>query len=367
MNPQVTPSPSPPPTPRAPRVLVVGCGGIGGVVAASLLQHPPGVLGELVGLSTNPAITQAITERGFRLRGGRAATGGRVVSALAPEDGPFDWVILATQPPQVEEAAADALPLLAPDGALVCLQNGLCEERVARLAGPERVVGAIVAWGASMPEPGLYERTSEGGFTLGTLPGVTQPRLPELALLLETVGPVTLTDNLTGARWSKLAFNCAVSTLGTIGGDRVGPLLRKRFVRRLGLEIMSEVVAVAAAERVRLEKLAGTLDLNQLALTEDERAASAGSASLVAKHALMLAVGMRYRRMRSSMLSAIERGRPPAVDFLNGEIVDRGARHGVPTPANRAAAAAVHAIARGQQVSSVDTLRALATDLGVRV
>ena len=354
------------PPPRQPRVLVVGCGGIGGVVAASLLQHPPGVLGELVGLSTNPDIAEAIRARGYRLRGGRAGHGGRVVTRLSEADGPFDWIILATQPPQVEAAAADALHALAPDGALVCLQNGLCEERVARLAGPERVVGAIVAWGASMPEAGLYERTSEGGFTLGTLGGVTHPHLSELALLLEAVGPVTVSDNLIGARWSKLAFNCAVSTLGTIGGDRVGPLLSRRFVRRLGLEIMSEVVAVAAAEGVRLEKISGTLDLNAMALTPTERVSN-GSASLVAKHALLLAVGMRYRRMRSSMLSAIERGRPPAVDFLNGEIVSRGARHGLPTPANAAASAAVHAIAQGHQRSSVDALRALAGELGVRV
>ena len=354
------------PPPRQPRVLVVGCGGIGGVVAASLLQHPPGVLGELVGLSTNPDIASAISARGYRLRGGRAGQPGRVITGLSPGDGPFDWIILATQPPQVEAAALDALPALAPDGALVCLQNGLCEERVAAIVGPERVVGAIVGWGASMPEAGLYERTSEGGFTVGCLPGVTHPHLDELALLFVAVGPVTLSGNLVGARWSKLAFNCAISTLGTIGGDRVGPLLSRRFVRRLGLEIMSEVVAVAAAEGVRLEKLSGTLDLNTMALTEAERQSN-GSASLVAKHALLLAVGMRYRRMRSSMLSALERGRPPAVDFLNGEIVSRGALHGLPTPANSAATAAVHAIAQGHQKSSVDALRALAGELGVRV
>jgi len=53
---------------------------------------------------------------------------------------------------------------------------------------------------------------------------------------------------------------------------------------------------------------------------------------LVAKHALLMAVGFRYRRMRSSMLGAIERGRVPAVDFLNGEVVERGKKHGIATP-----------------------------------
>lgn len=354
---------------RRPRILVIGCGGIGGIVAGSLLGLPEGLVGEVVGLSTNARIAEAVNGSGYRNRGvgGPRVARGRVITALTPEERPFDWVILAVQPPQVEQATAEALPWLAADGAVVCLQNGLCEERLAASIGAERVVGAVVAWGASMPEPGLYERTSEGGFTLGVLEGVQNPWLSELALLLESVGPVTRTENLRGARWSKLAINSAVSTLGTIGGDRLGVLMQRRFVRRLALEIVSETVAVARAEGVRLEKIAGTLDLDALALTERERAATRGSASLVAKHALLLAVGARYRRLRSSMLAAIERGRTPAVDFLNGEVVCRGLRHGVPTPVNAAAQRMVHAIARQEASSSVETLRALAREVGVRL
>lgn len=351
---------------RRPRVLVVGCGGIGGTMLGALVQHDPEILGEAVGLSTNAEIAGVVGARGLQLRGvgGDRSVSGSVVQALHPDTAPFDWIILATQPPQVMEAAAEVLPWLAPEGAFVVLQNGLCEERLAQRVGPERVVGAVVSWGASMPEPGVYERTSEGGFALGTLPGVAHPHLAELAMLLEVVGPVVHTQNLAGVRWSKLALNSAISTLGTIGGDRLGVLMRHRFVRRLALEIMSEGVAVASAEGVALEKIAGTVDLEWLALTEAERA-SRGSASLVAKHALLLAVGTRYRRLRSSMLSAIERGRTPAVDFLNGEIVARGQRHGVPTPANTLATARVHAIARGESRSGVETLRGLATDLGL--
>jgi 2-dehydropantoate 2-reductase len=41
-------------------------------------------------------------------------------------------------------------------------------------------------------------------------------------------------------------------------------------------------------------------------------------------------------KARSSMLDDLDRGRTTEVDFLNGEIVALGAKHGVPTPANRA-------------------------------
>ncbi len=184
-------------------------------------------------------------------------------------------------------------------------------------------------------------------------------------MLLEHVGPVDVTDNLAGARWSKLAINCAISSLGTIGGDRLGVLMRARIVRRLALEIMTEVVAVARREEVRLRKVSGTIDLDWMALTAAERATTMGSASLVAKHSLLLAVGTRYRRLRSSMLRAIERGREPAVAFLNGEISSRGERHGVPTPVNDAIAEQVRRISRGERTPSMDAIAEVGRELGL--
>lgn len=353
-----------------PRILVVGCGGIGGNVAAGLAEHDPEVLAEVVAYSTNPEIARAVTEQGFRLTGvggDRVVSGGRCVTSLSEAPGPYDFILLAVQPPQLLAALDEVEGLLASGGRFVPFQNGLCEWRLAEKVGADRVIGGLVGWGASMPEPGLYERTSEGGFILGRIDGGTDARLEQLALLLEIVAPVTITTNLAGARWSKLAINCAISTLGTIGGDRLGVLMRSRFARRLALEVMSEVVEVARAEGIVLEKISGTLDLEWLALTEAERVQQVGSASLVAKHTLLLAVGTRYRRMRSSMLSAIERGRTPAVDFLNGEVLRFGGRHGVPTPVNAAATRMVHRLAARELSPSLDALRALAEEVGVRL
>jgi len=336
------------------RLLVMGCGGIGGVATALLAETGH----DVTAFTTNAAIADACDARGLQLRGDGAprAIRARVVREMPPGER-FDFVLLCTQPPQVEDAARAALPALADDGAMVCLQNGLCESRVAAIAGERRTVGAVVAWGAAMPEPGLYERTASGGFALGALGDAAVPE--ELAGALEVIGPVELTHNLAGKRWSKLAINAAISSLGTIGGDRLGALLQHRFVRRLALEIMTECVLVARASRVRLEKVAGTIDLEWMALTEDERRA-AGSPGLVAKHAMLLAVGFRYRRMRSSMLAAIERGRTPAVDFLNGEVCDRGRARSIATPANDAARAFVWEIARGARASGTASLRDLA-------
>lgn len=347
--------------PSGTRVLVVGSGAIGGVTAAHLARA--GV--DVTSLVTNATTHAALVSSGYRLRGHTSLTqvpAARLLTAAGlGTAASYDFALLAVQPPAVEAAAREIAPLLTPSGRLVCFQNGLCEERVAKIVGADRVLGGIVAWGASMPEPGVFDRTSRGGFTLGRLTGTPDEPCRKLGRLLEAVGPVTYTDNLIGARFSKLAINCAVSTLGTLGGTNVGGLLSHTFVRRLALEIITEACAVAGALGVRLEKIATTVDVRWFSLREAERR-GAFRPSLFGKHALVYAVGRRYRRMRSSMLQAIERGRPPAVDFLNGELVTRAERLGLGAPVNARARDMVWEVARGERSSGLGTLRQLFAD-----
>ena len=333
----------------------MGCGAVGGTVAASLIEAGY----DVATFCPNGAIADAIDARGFQLRGdGPARTvPGRVVRAVP--GGPFDVIVLATQPTDVESAARAACGSLAPNGAMLCLQNGLCEERVAQVVGAGRTVGAVVAWGAAMPELGVFDRTAPGGFTLGRMSGEVDDRVEAIGRALESVGPTEITHNLAGKRWSKLAINCAISSLGALGGERLGSLLQHRFVRRLALEIMTEAVHVARREKIALEKVSGTIDLDWIALTDEERTA-AGSPALLAKHALLYAVGLRFRRMRSSMLAAIERGRPPSVDYLNGEIITRGQRLSFPTPVNARVRAWVWDVAGGRRAPGIPLLRELA-------
>ena len=60
--------------------------------------------------------------------------------------------------------------------------------------------------------------------------------------------------------------------------------------------------------------------------------------------------------MRSSMAVAIERGRKPEIDWLNGEIVRRGTQHGVATPLNRELVALVHDLVAKRTKPGLETL-----------
>ena len=111
-----------------------------------------------------------------------------------------------------------------------------------------------------------------------------------------------------------------------------------------------------------MRPVAGTLDITSVAINSREKD-SRFSLSLLAKHALLLAVGFKFRRMRSSMLYALERGRPIEIDYLNGEVVRYGKRLGVATPTNEGIVRTVRQIAEKRQASSPTTLRMLSAQL----
>jgi 2-dehydropantoate 2-reductase len=338
------------------RVLVVGCGGVGGVCAVGLVEGGH----QVTAVTHNEKITAAIREHGLTAHIGGEPHNVEIETHTELPDGagPYDLALLAMPPNAMAGAVEALLPFLTDGAPLVSFQNGLPEERLAEQLGPERIVGGIVSYGASMLGPGEVEKTSEGGYTIGRLDGTEDASTAFVAKVLAASGEVEVTSNLRGARWSKLAINCAISSMGTIGGQRLGTLMRHRFVRRLCLETMTEVTQIALAEGVNLEKVSGTLDLEWFALDDDERLI-AGSPSLFAKHTVLLAVGAKYRRLRSSMLAAIERGRVPPVDWLNGEITRRAPAHGIPVPINQALQDEVHAISNGDRPPSPETLRAL--------
>jgi ketopantoate reductase len=58
----------------------------------------------------------------------------------------YELIFLCTRTQDLEGALQPAAPMLAPDGAVVCLQNGLPEERAAGLVGPQRVLGTVIGW-----------------------------------------------------------------------------------------------------------------------------------------------------------------------------------------------------------------------------
>ncbi len=341
--------------PEQSRFLVVGLGALGGVVAHALCAADC----DVTVLVRRPEVERIVNASGLReLRSG-VLVKPRVVCDGLGQMAPYDYVVLATQPTDVEAVVTGLSSVFATGTQAVCLQNGLCEERVAAQVGTKNVIGAVIAFGAKSHGAGVCEHVPGGGVVLGRVDGSVDAALTRLAERLRGLGKVRISQNLMGIRWSKLVFNCAVSTLGTIGGDQLGALLNKSYARELAFEVMGEAVAVARASSIKLERLPGTIPLQWLVATPEDSAGLRAAARSWAQHTAALGLGAKYRRLRSSMLRAIERGHTPAVEFLNGEVITRGQHLGVKTPINEKARDIVWAISRGQQVAAHATLRAL--------
>ncbi|MBV71272.1 MAG: 2-dehydropantoate 2-reductase [Myxococcales bacterium] len=336
------------------RVLIVGCGGIGGVLTASWADECI----DLWTVSRNANVRDAISKDGLICTRGQSRwrSTPRVVESVGSMT--FDLVVLTTQPTDVEAAAKQYRANLSAEGEILVLQNGLCEDRVARVLGSaDRVVGGVVAWGARTHNDGVVEQTSDGHIVIGTPSGRRPRQMSLITDLFSLIATVKWTDNLAGSRWSKLILNCIVSSLGTLNGTHLGAVVRVLNGRRLGLKILSEGVAAADALGIVLEPVSGTIDLRQLSLAH--HASNRGRLRAIYAHAVLLAVGFKYRKLYSSLLRAIEAGRPPAIDFLNGELVRAGRSVGLPMHVNAAVCDKVYAFARGHIQPGRHTIDAL--------
>jgi 2-dehydropantoate 2-reductase len=125
-------------------------------------------------------------------------------------------------------------------------------------------------------------------------------------------------------------------------------MLNRSSVRRLALLIASEVIDVAKSLGISMEPVGETLEMERIYLPIDRRHIGFGW-DIFVRHIIMLVVGIKFRRLKSSMLQSLERGRPAEIEFMNGYVAQKGEQSGVPTPINTALTSMVREIDSGQR------------------
>jgi len=337
-------------------IAVIGAGAIGGVTAAALKIADRNV--RLV--CKHAEIAARARTSGLHITGIKGSRTVKLdaVPAIKDLDGPLDLVLLATKATDCVAAATDLLPFLKSDSVVVSLQNGICEEDLAKVVGRDRIMGCVVGWGASMLGPGELEITSDGDFIVGNIDNQPDDNLPYVRDLLENVAPTRISDNIMGELYAKLIINACINSLGVIAGVRLGKLLASRLARRIFIAIMREAMDVAAALEITVEKGGGgKLDYYRFL-------AGDGFVENLKRHLFIRAIGFKYRRIKSSSLQSVERGRPTEIDYLNGYIVDQGRVKEVPVPINRAVVAMVKDIESGsRKMGSANLAEAVFSDL----
>jgi 2-dehydropantoate 2-reductase len=301
---------------RAP-VLVAGAGALGSVVGGLLAAD-----GWPVTLLGRREHVERVGRDGLHVDG---LFGTRHVRSLAcawepaaiarPARG-FAVVLLTVKAHDTAAMTAAVAPLLAGDGHLLSMQNGLGNlETAAATVGPERVLGARVIFGAELPEPGRARVTvCAAPVLIGSFrPGAGTAAAARWAAALAEAGvPAGTTPDIVAELWAKVLYNAGLNPLGALLGVAYGHLAEDPDTRAIMEDVITEAFTVARADGVALRWPSAEAYLQEFF----ERLVPT-----TAQH-------------RSSMLQDVERGRPTEIDAINGWVVRRGTALGVPTPAN---------------------------------
>jgi 2-dehydropantoate 2-reductase len=323
------------------KIAVIGCGGIGGILAAvlALNGHNPYVI------EYGEEIAGLLNERGLHVTGkkGEFHVQVRAFPGLSKELGTFDVIFVTVKNNYLLDVFRQAREFLCKDGFIVTNQNGIQVLSIADDFPDTKIIAGAVAYNAEMREYGEYLVRSKGGITFGALGGAGRDDLFLLKSLLEPKIAVDGTGNIKGMLWSKLLIVCGVTGLGGVAGMLVGKMLLHRVARKLFYRIITEGALVAKELGIKLEKLPGAINPEKFGNHE------AGLPLLVRELMLMGVGGVKYRKLKSNVQRDLELGKRTEVDFLNGALVKGGARIGVPTSVNRKIVEQVHEIEEGKR------------------
>ena len=329
------------------RSAIYGAGSLGTVMGAWLARN--GVQIDLI--NRNRKHVDALNKSGAHITGTVNMT--VPVHALLPEEmtGRYDIIFLMTKQLNNRETVAFLKDYLAADGVIVTLQNGIPEESIAEIIGPDHTIGVTVEWGATMDAPGSSRLTSDPAslsFHMGSMPGIPDSKLEQVKAVLEKMCPVVIENNLPGARWSKLLINATFSGLGTVMGGTFGDVAKDPEARNLAASCMKEVIDVGRAAGVTFAPVQGK-DLVSLFYWSNP------VKKALAK--LIMPVAMKkHAAIEPSMLQDLRKSKPCEIDAINGVVCEWGRKKGIRTPVNDRIVKLVHEIQDGTRTPCPENL-----------
>ncbi|HEY2191932.1 MAG TPA: 2-dehydropantoate 2-reductase [Actinomycetospora sp.] len=291
------------------RVVVIGPGAIGGVLAALADER-----GHDVALAVRTPFDV------LRVRTGADGAEREVPAAVHTDPvelGPVDWVVLTTKAHHTGSAAGWLKATTGPGTVVVVAQNGVDQERrVEGLVHPDATaIPAVVVLGAEAVEPGRILHHGYGRLTVPDGPWVEGLR-GVVGGGDDGVEVVGSADHRTDA-WRKLISNAVANPITALTLRR-NEVLAEDPMTDLVLGLSREVVAAGRAEGADI--------------SEDDVTA-------LRRHYATMPAGTG-----TSMLYDRLARRPLEHEYLTGAVVAAGARHGVPTPLNAAMLALLRAL-----------------------
>ena len=321
------------------KITVYGAGAIGGITGAKVAMAGY----DVTFVDKVPEHVDAINREGLLIEG---VSEERVrAPALLPDrmNGHLDTVLLCVKAQDTAASMEVLMPHIGPGTTVVSMQNGLNEELIASMIGAHRTVGCLVNWGGDYINPGHILYGGDGPMRIGEMDGATTDRIVKLQQALNHVNPTTITPNIMGYLWSKAIWGCFYigNALGTATSIE---MLRKDRNRPILLGLFREGVEAAEADGVRLEAL------NEHSFNPPELVRSAPEVALPLFDHMADGFEGHVKVYSGPWRDVAVRKRPTEVDYIIGPIVEKGAKHGVPTPLNDKLVEIIKEIERGERV-----------------
>ncbi|WP_378144023.1 ketopantoate reductase family protein [Cnuibacter sp. UC19_7] len=246
--------------PSSPRIAFVGTGANGAGIAADLVR---------AGLDVSfieqwPAHVEAMRAHGVRVnlpdRSDVTPVDAYHLCDVATLRGHFDIVFIVVKAYDTRWACELIKPLVAPDGAVVGLQNGMTLDDISDIVGPDRAVGAVIEVAANMWEPGVVNRENgpdTAWFAVGGRTPIAQERAQRVAEVLSHAGAVEVSDDIIASKWGKLIVNAAELVPSALLGMRLAEAVDVPRMGDFMRECGSEAVHTALESGVTLRPIFG--------------------------------------------------------------------------------------------------------------
>lgn len=314
-------------TAAKPRILFFGAGAVGSFLGARLAQAGSEVT--LVGRAPH---VDAVAREGVRIRVAGKATSQPVQAAqqsVAELPGPFDYILLTVKGYDTQDALEQVHALLHPGTILGSFQNGVGNEEAIGAALPDQ---ALLAGSLTLPvtleEPGeVHQHSRRGGVALA--PVSPEVNVAPLVRRLSEAGfPARRYTDYRSMKWSKLLLNLLVNAQSAILDLPPSQVVADPELFRYERLAFREAVAVMDRMHVSVVPLPGY----PVPWLRRFMALPATLAQLVLEPRL---AGGRGGKMPSLWWDLKRVKGQTEARYLNGAVVDGGARRDVPTPVNK--------------------------------
>jgi len=237
------------------RIAVLGAGAVGGYYGGRLAQS-----GQDVRFLYRSEY-DAVVESGLRIESVDGNWHGPVAAfRSAAEIGPCDAVLVSFK--SAQSGLFDELvpQVLAPDGVVFCLMNGLGhEELLAEVVGPDRVAAGAAFICSERTAPGTIQHTAAGGLALAPYFTEGRQRIREAChdlrdRFLAAKVPCQTPEDGKAVKWGKLVWNIPFSGLSIFaGGVTTDRIVSDPVLRAFAMDLMRETLQAAKACGVDLD------------------------------------------------------------------------------------------------------------------